>query len=61
MPPKSYGRLEAKPANVKITVGDPRRSESRPLIAFLLGGASVLSFLSLVSFTLQQALSLIHI
>lgn len=54
MPSKPYGRLEAKPSNVKITVGDPRRSESRPLIAFALLFAGTLAFLSLASFTLQQ-------
>jgi S-DNA-T family DNA segregation ATPase FtsK/SpoIIIE len=60
MSAKQYGRLEApRPAEQK-TVGAARRSESRPLVAFVLALLAGLSFISLIAYEPGQPFFLDH-
>lgn len=54
MSAKQYGRLEAPRPTEQKTVGAARRSESRPLLAFVLAILAGLSFLALAWYTKQQ-------
>lgn len=54
MSAKQYGKLEAPRPTEKKTVFAPRRSESRPLLAFLLAFAGVLALIALAFYGVSQ-------